>query len=107
MRQLAGWVREFVANDYPESALLKGTNGSNHPSSDPADAGGEAEDAHREKRFMPLSEAGRLAAEKAERALIEDTLRYTRWNRRKAAKMLDTSYSSLLRRIAKYKLGQS
>ncbi len=107
VRQLAGWVREFVANDYPESVLLKGANGSNRRSSGSGDAGGETDDARREKQFMPLSEAGRLAAEKAERALIEDTLRYTRWNRRKAAKLLDTSYSSLLRRIAKYKLGQA
>jgi transcriptional regulator with GAF, ATPase, and Fis domain len=56
---------------------------------------------------MPLNEARRLAAEKAERALIEETLRWTLWNRRKAAKLLNTSYSSLLRRIERYKIGKS
>ena len=43
----------------------------------------------------------------AERALIEETLRYTLWNRRKAAKLLKTSYSSLLRRIDAYEIGKS
>ena len=54
-----------------------------------------------------LKEAARRAAEAAERALIEETLRHTLWNRRKAAKLLHTSYSSLLRRIETYKIGKS
>lgn len=60
-----------------------------------------------EKRFMSLNEARRMAAEQAERSLIEETLRYTLWNRRKAAKLLNTSYSSLLRRIDRYKIGNT
>ncbi len=60
-----------------------------------------------EKKFMSLKEAGRRAVEGAERALIEQALRYAHWNRRKAAKLLNTSYSSLLRRIESYKIGKS
>jgi DNA-binding NtrC family response regulator len=56
---------------------------------------------------MPLKEAARKAAEAAERALIEETLNYTLWNRRKAAKLLRTSYSSLLRRIEAYGIGKA
>jgi DNA-binding NtrC family response regulator len=44
------------------------------------------------------------AVEDAEREAIFHALQRTRWNRRKAAKQLGISYSSLLRRIAKYDL---
>ena len=47
-----------------------------------------------------------MAVELTERALIEEALRYTQWNRRKAAKLLQISYSSLLRRIDAYSLGK-
>lgn len=57
--------------------------------------------------IMPLKEATRRAVEQTERALIEETLRYTLWNRRKAAKLLQVSYSSLLRRIDAYNIGKS
>ena len=58
------------------------------------------------KRFTPLKEAARRATEQAEKALILEALRHTLWNRRKAAKLLDISYSSLLRRIAAYNIGE-
>jgi two-component system response regulator AtoC len=60
-----------------------------------------------EKKFPSLKEAARRAVEQTERALIEDALNYTLWNRRKAAKLLDISYSSLLRRIDAYDIGQN
>lgn len=44
------------------------------------------------------------AVEDAEKNAILGVLNQTRWNRRKAAKQLGISYSSLLRRIAKYGL---
>lgn len=59
-----------------------------------------------EPKIMPLKEAVKHATEAAERALIEEALRYTLWNRRKAAKLLKTSYSSLLRRIDAYGIGK-
>jgi Nif-specific regulatory protein len=59
-----------------------------------------------EPRFTTLAEARTLALEQAEKKLIEDMLRHTLWNRRKAAELLDTSYSSILRRIAKYNIGK-
>ncbi len=36
---------------------------------------------------------------KAERALIEKTLRQVHWNRRKAAQILEVSYKTLLNKI--------
>ena len=44
------------------------------------------------------------AIEKAEREAITSALNRTKWNRRKSAQQLGISYSSLLRRIAKYNL---
>ena len=52
-------------------------------------------------------EATRHAVEVTERALIEEALHYTLWNRRKAARLLSISYSSLLRRIEAYEIGKS
>lgn len=58
------------------------------------------------RKFVRLKEATQKAVEETERALIEEALRHTLWNRRKAAKLLDISYSSLLRRIDVYKIGK-
>ena len=59
-----------------------------------------------ERKFTPLKEATRISVELTERALIEEALHYTLWNRRKAAKLLQISYSSLLRRIEAYSIGR-
>ena len=58
------------------------------------------------RKFTSWTEAARKAGEETQRALIEAALRYTLWNRRKAARLLDTSYSSLLRRIDAYEIGK-
>lgn len=57
-------------------------------------------------KLMSLKEARRRAIEQAERELIEKALRLTLWNRRKAAKLLGISYSSILRRIEAYNIGE-
>src|SRR5512134_489686 len=46
-----------------------------------------------------LKEVAKIAQRKAERVLIERVLRQTRWNRRKAAQLLDISYKALLYKI--------
>ncbi|MEA3365516.1 MAG: helix-turn-helix domain-containing protein, partial [Candidatus Hydrogenedentes bacterium] len=58
------------------------------------------------KEFVPLKEAVQKAVEATEKALIEEALRHTLWNRRKAARLLKISYSSLLRRINAYNIGK-
>ena len=110
VRELSGRIKKYVTTGQ-ESLLLSeenATGGVVFPELSPATAPvpvasvGEQE----ERTFMPLKEAARRAAEAAERALIEETLNYTLWNRRKAAKLLSTSYSSLLRRIEAYGIGK-
>jgi two-component system response regulator AtoC len=49
-----------------------------------------------------LKEFCREAARKAETEAITDALFHTRWNRRKAARLLDVSYKALLNRIKQY-----
>jgi two-component system response regulator AtoC len=49
-----------------------------------------------------LKDFCREAARKAETEAITDVLFYTRWNRRKAARLLEISYKALLNRIKQY-----
>jgi len=53
-----------------------------------------------------LKEVAKIAQRKAERVLIERVLRQTRWNRRKAAQLLDISYKALLYKIKECGLNQ-
>jgi DNA-binding NtrC family response regulator len=46
-----------------------------------------------------LADVAKAAAIKAERAIIEDTLRQVHWNRRRAAEQLGVSYKTLLNKI--------
>jgi len=46
-----------------------------------------------------LKKVGKLAAQEAEKELIMNTLLETRWNRKKAAELLDISYKALLYKI--------
>jgi two-component system response regulator AtoC len=46
-----------------------------------------------------LADVAKAAATKAERAIIEDTLRQVHWNRRRAAEQLGVSYKTLLNKI--------
>jgi two-component system, NtrC family, response regulator AtoC len=57
-------------------------------------------------RIKPLKETVKQVVEETERALILEALKHTFWNRRKAAKLLKVSYSSLLRRIEMYNIGK-
>ncbi len=104
IRALAARVKEYVATG-SEDALLddSGPGLAVAPMAAKAVAAEEISD----RKFTSLKEATRMAVELTERALIEEALRYTLWNRRKAAKLLDISYSSLLRRIDAYGMGQA
>lgn len=105
VREFAGRVKKFVATE-KLLTLIEGETDYDMGSSSSA---GDADDGPTngpQKEFLPLKEVARQAAENAERALIEEALQYTLWNRRKAAKLLQISYSSLLRRIEAYNIGK-
>ena len=48
---------------------------------------------------VSLKKIGKLAAQEAEKQLILKTLLETRWNRKKAADLLEISYKALLYKI--------
>ncbi len=78
----AGGVMPYVPPvDLPEPADVP-----DEP--EPADEGGSS-----------LAAVAKAASTKAERALIEQTLRQVHWNRRKAAQILGVSYKTLLNKI--------
>jgi two-component system, NtrC family, response regulator AtoC len=109
-RELAASVKKFVTTGNPEVLLTgESTPENGQPIVEPPGAGAGQGAVHAEpgRKFEPLKDATRRAVEETERQLIEEALRYTLWNRRKAAKLLDISYSSLLRRIDAYKIGKS
>ncbi len=55
---------------------------------------------------LDLKKIGKKAAEKAEREHIKNTLIYTNWNRKAAARLLQVSYKALLYKIEKYALNR-
>ncbi len=120
VRELGAQVKKYVTTGDPaclwSSGLGEGQEGAPVETGEPA-VENEAlptitRDFHKGngvpkgRTFPPLKEAAREAMENTERALIEEALQYTLWNRRRAAELLDISYSSLLRRIDAYKIGK-
>ena len=71
---------------------------------------GESRDVDGANVYTPeqgtLKEVAKIAQRKAERVLIERVLQQTRWNRRKAAQLLDISYKALLYKIKECGLSQ-
>ncbi|HIJ64844.1 MAG TPA: sigma-54-dependent Fis family transcriptional regulator [Candidatus Hydrogenedentes bacterium] len=110
VRELEARVKEHVANGAPllpagSKDVRNPRNGSSSSRSLDGRAVRRRSDGP-DRKFVSLKEASRRAVEATEKALIEEALRYTLWNRRKAAKLLDISYSSLLRRIDIYEIGK-
>src|SRR6266566_3130542 len=79
-----------IATDEPEEVELDGPDDSEPQPEEPvamAPVGSR------------LADVAKSAAIKAERAVIEDTLRQVHWNRRRAAEQLGVSYKTLLNKI--------
>lgn len=106
IRALSARVKEYVATG-SESVLLDDSGPSLVAPVPARPQPVVAEAPAAPPKFTSLKEATRIAVELTERALIEEALHYTLWNRRKAAKLLDISYSSLLRRIDAYGIGRT
>jgi len=94
VRELENIIKKIVVLENQEFALrdigMVSTN-----------AAGDGNTNGQNQRFS-LKKVGKLAAQEAEKQLILDTLLQTRWNRKKAADLLDISYKALL-----YKIKQS
>ena len=64
-------------------------------------------DTSRPANTCSLKKACRQAARKAETEAIMEALSHTRWNRIRAAALLETSYKNLLKKIKEYGIGQA
>ena len=123
VRELASCVKKYVSSGDPKALLGEETTAALPPISVSSPEASEPESDVPEalpvpettpsavvpepRRFPRLKDASRKAVEETERRLIEEALAHTLWNRRQAAKLLDISYSSLLRRIEAYHIGKA
>ncbi|UCF30642.1 MAG: sigma-54-dependent Fis family transcriptional regulator [bacterium] len=79
--------------DQPQEALPADSDGhGSRPST-------QVHEEHLVDRGMSLKSIAKQATLEAERQAIEQALRMTRWNRKKAASLLDVSYKTLLSKI--------
>jgi len=84
--------------------------GPTHPAIDPpppmVQDPPEAEPPAGQEERTTLADIARAAAQKAERAAIEQALEQVRWNRRRAAQVLGVSYKTLLNKIKECGISQ-
>jgi two-component system response regulator AtoC len=86
---LAASPRTWAAADRASSPASTAGEGGNGEGQDVPNLSGKA----------TLKEVSKIAQRNAEKKLIEKVLGQTRWNRRKAAEILDISYKALLYKI--------
>jgi DNA-binding NtrC family response regulator len=91
---------------YAAAAAAPGPGGGTAVDPDASEGGvavAEDEDSEEPVAMAPagsrLADVAKTAALKAERAIIEETLRHVHWNRRRAAEQLGVSYKTLLNKI--------
>jgi len=95
VRELENIIKKIVVLENQESALRDLGMAAGHGVPENGNPNGQPQ------RFS-LKKVGKHAAQEAEKQLILETLLQTRWNRKKAADLLDISYKALL-----YKIKQS
>jgi two-component system response regulator AtoC len=106
VRELENMVKRIVVLS-SEDAIVEEILGGRRPVEPPAVA---AERALRESEDsgapLSLREVGRRAAREAEREALRRVLYQTNWNRKKAARVLEVSYKTLLQKIKECGLGE-
>ncbi|MBI5446756.1 MAG: hypothetical protein HY900_36775 [Deltaproteobacteria bacterium] len=97
MRELENYVRRMVVLGDVEGVRQEIRSNTPRPYGGSPEAHSFVD--YSEFEGKTLKEVSRLAAARAERVVLEQVLQKTRWNRRKAAQMLDISYKALLYKI--------
>ena len=99
VRELENMVKRVVVLQ-SEDAIADDIFSSAHSAADAASAVDRiVEEAERADGPISLREIGRRAAREAEREALRRVLYQTNWNRKKAAKILEVSYKTLLQKI--------
>jgi two-component system response regulator AtoC len=107
VRELENVVKRIVVLQGEDEILRELTSA---PSAPPVRSAARAieeivEQADPSEGPVSLREIGRRAAREAEREALEKVLYQTNWNRKKAAKILEVSYKTLLQKIKECGLG--
>jgi transcriptional regulator with PAS, ATPase and Fis domain len=107
IRELENMVKRIVIFGEEDLVLedLMSRSENNGKSSEPFNNGSSNSTTGGEN--FNLKDAGKRAAEEAEKEIIQNTLQETHWNRKKAAQLLHVSYKALLNKIQKYHLDDS
>jgi two-component system response regulator AtoC len=103
VRQLENLIKQVVVRDDEQilyDLLEKRSAGDGSGAHEPYALADDSEDT------LSLKKRVSRTVEREERRLIGEVLRRTNWNRRKAARMLEISYRSLLYKIKEYRLNE-
>ena len=105
-------IREMTRAPRPMPAYAAAGAGSPAVDADAGDAVAVADEDEAEEESTAassgrLADVSKAAALKAERTVIEDTLRQVHWNRRRAAEQLGVSYKTLLNKIKECGISRS
>ena len=105
-------IREMTRAPRPMPAYASAGAGSPAADVDGGDAVAVADEDEAEEEAAAavsgrLADVSKAAALKAERTVIEDTLRQVHWNRRRAAEQLGVSYKTLLNKIKECGISRS
>jgi two-component system response regulator AtoC len=98
VRELENMIKRIVVLG-SEGSILEEIDAASRqpPPSDPEPEEGEAPS--EDDELLSLREIGRAAARDAEREALRRVLSQTNWNRKKAARILEVSYKTLLQKI--------
>ena len=99
VRELENIVKRAVVLEREDVILEELRGGSNNTHETGAALEKLIDDLEGKAGEMPLREVGRLVAQEAERATINQVLGHTHWNRKQAARLLNVSYKTLLQKI--------
>jgi DNA-binding NtrC family response regulator len=101
VRQLENIIKQIVVREDENVVLDTIKHHSSEPSSPSVSANPTSD-----LKSLSLKKRVGAAIAMEEKALITQALNKTNWNRRKAAKLLEISYRSLLYKIKEYQIGQ-
>ena len=99
IRELENYLKRYVILESPDSIL-------NEIEERRTDSSGDAGFQLPPLTDFSLKKYSKIASQKAERFLILEALKNTRWNRKRAAELLDISYRALLYKIKEAGLPQ-
>jgi two-component system response regulator AtoC len=106
VRELENVVKRIVVLQ-SEDTIGEEIFGARRPAESPAAAAARVvSEVNLDSEHISLREVGRRAAREAEREALRRVLYQTNWNRKKAARILEVSYKTLLQKIKECGLGE-